>query len=165
MLGGQEERLGHIAALGGNTHRIVNAIGCFRREYDRNLRMETVAGDLGMSVSSFHHHFKAVATGLSPLQFQKRAGLQEALAPAQRTTGRCQHRLPGGLRRCPPTSAGNKTALSACRPCRMWRSCGRPARTPAAPTEFRCRSRRSDPPARRRPVAAMACAAAGWPSR
>ena len=77
MLGGQEERLGYIAALGGNTHRIVNAIGRFRREYDRNLRMETVAGDLGMSVSSFHHHFKAV-TGLSPLQFQKRVRLQEA---------------------------------------------------------------------------------------
>jgi AraC-like DNA-binding protein len=30
-----------------------------------------------MSVSSFHHHFKAV-TALSPLQFQKRLRLQEA---------------------------------------------------------------------------------------
>ncbi len=30
-----------------------------------------------MSVSSFHHHFKAV-TALSPLQYQKRLRLQEA---------------------------------------------------------------------------------------
>lgn len=30
-----------------------------------------------MSVSSFHHHFKAV-TAMSPLQFQKRLRLQEA---------------------------------------------------------------------------------------
>ena len=77
MLGGQEGRLGYIASLGGNTHRIVRAIGRFRKEYDQNLRMETVADDLGMSVSSFHHHFKAV-TGMSPLQFQKRLRLQEA---------------------------------------------------------------------------------------
>ena len=30
-----------------------------------------------MSVSGFHHHFKAV-TGMSPLQYQKRHRLQEA---------------------------------------------------------------------------------------
>lgn len=77
MLGDQDGRLGYIAALGGNTHRIVRAIGRFRKEYDQNLRMETVADELGMSVSSFHHHFKAV-TGMSPLQFQKRLRLQEA---------------------------------------------------------------------------------------
>ena len=39
--------------------------------------MEEIANDLGMSVSSFHHHFKTV-TALSPLQFQKRLRLQEA---------------------------------------------------------------------------------------
>jgi AraC-like DNA-binding protein len=36
-----------------------------------------MAQDLGMSVSSFHHHFKAV-TAMSPLQFQKQIRLQEA---------------------------------------------------------------------------------------
>ena len=35
------------------------------------------ARELGMSVSVFHHHFKAV-TALSPLQFQKRLRLLEA---------------------------------------------------------------------------------------
>jgi len=32
---------------------------------------------LGMSVSGFHHHFKAV-TAMSPIQFQKQLRLQEA---------------------------------------------------------------------------------------
>jgi AraC-like DNA-binding protein len=41
------------------------------------MRIEDMAQELGMSVSSFHHHFKAV-TAMSPLQFQKRLRLQEA---------------------------------------------------------------------------------------
>ena len=36
-----------------------------------------MARDLGMSVSGFHHHFKAL-TALSPLQYQKQLRLQEA---------------------------------------------------------------------------------------
>jgi len=39
--------------------------------------MEEMARELGMSVSSFHHHFKQV-TSMSPLQFQKQLRLQEA---------------------------------------------------------------------------------------
>ena len=39
--------------------------------------MEHIAQKLGMSISSFHHQFKAVTT-LSPLQYQKRLRLQEA---------------------------------------------------------------------------------------
>ncbi len=38
---------------------------------------EQFAHELGMSVSGFHHHCKAV-TAMSPLQFQKRLRLQEA---------------------------------------------------------------------------------------
>jgi len=41
------------------------------------LRIEDVAREIGMSVSGFHAHFKAV-TAMSPLQFQKRLRLQEA---------------------------------------------------------------------------------------
>jgi AraC-like DNA-binding protein len=40
-------------------------------------RIEDVAREIGMSVSGFHAHFKAV-TAKSPLQFQKRLRLQEA---------------------------------------------------------------------------------------
>ena len=77
LVGEQGGRLGHIAVLGGQTHRVTKAIERLRRDFDRPLRMENIAQDLNMSVSGFHHHFKAV-TAMSPLQFQKRLRLQEA---------------------------------------------------------------------------------------
>lgn len=77
LLGDQGSRLRHIAAPGGASHRIAKAIARLRQEYDQPLRIEAVARDLGMSVSGFHHHFKAV-TAMSPLQFQKQLRLQEA---------------------------------------------------------------------------------------
>ena len=77
LKGEQGNRLRHIAVLGGQNHRIVKAIERFREKFDQPLQIEDVARDLGMSLSGFHHHFKAV-TALSPLQFQKRLRLQEA---------------------------------------------------------------------------------------
>ena len=77
LLGDQCDRLRYIVVQNGNTHHIARAIERFRREFDQPLPIEHVAQELGMSVSSFHHHFKAV-TALSPLQFQKRLRLQEA---------------------------------------------------------------------------------------
>ena len=77
LKGEQGGRLRHTAALGGHTHRIVEAIERLRKDFDRPLRVEDIARDFGMSVSGFHHHFKAV-TAMSPLQFQKQVRLQEA---------------------------------------------------------------------------------------
>jgi AraC-like DNA-binding protein len=77
LMGEQGSRLRYAAALGGNTHRIAAAIGRLHKEFDQPLRIEEIASDLGMSVSGFHHHFKAV-TAMSPLQFQKQLRLQEA---------------------------------------------------------------------------------------
>jgi len=77
LRGEQGGRLSHVAALGGHTHRIVEAIERLRKEFDQPLRIEDIARELGMSVSGFHHHFKAV-TAMSPLQFQKQLRLQEA---------------------------------------------------------------------------------------
>jgi AraC-like DNA-binding protein len=77
LRGEQGGRLRHIAALGGHTHRIARALERLRQDFDQPLRVEEMARELGMSVSGFHHHFKAV-TALSPLQFQKRLRLQEA---------------------------------------------------------------------------------------
>jgi AraC-like DNA-binding protein len=76
-MGAQGERLCQIALQGGHSHRIARAIEWLREEYDQSLRIEDLARELGMSVSSFHHHFKAV-TAMSPLQFQKQIRLQEA---------------------------------------------------------------------------------------
>ena len=77
LMGEQGGRLRQIAVLGGHSHRIARAIERLRKDFDRPLRIEDIARDLGMSVSGFHHHFRAV-TAMSPLQFQKRMRLQEA---------------------------------------------------------------------------------------
>jgi len=70
-------RLRHVAAPGGQAHRMARAVETLQRNFDQTLRIEEVARELGMSVSGFHAHFKA-ATALSPLQFQKQLRLQEA---------------------------------------------------------------------------------------
>jgi AraC-like DNA-binding protein len=77
LLGKQGDRLRHIAVMAGYTSPIAKAIERLREEFDQNLRIEDVAQEIGMSVSSFHHQFKAV-TALTPLQFQKQLRLQEA---------------------------------------------------------------------------------------
>jgi AraC-like DNA-binding protein len=73
----QSDRLRHIAALGGYTPHITKAIEQLHQDFDQPLRIDSMARELGVSVSGFHHHFKAV-TAMSPLQFQKRLRLQEA---------------------------------------------------------------------------------------
>jgi AraC-like DNA-binding protein len=77
LMGAQSDRLRHLAVMGGYTTPIAKAIERLRQEYDQPLRIEQLARELGMSVSGFHHHFKAV-TAMSPLQFQKQLRLQEA---------------------------------------------------------------------------------------
>jgi len=77
LIGKQGTRLRHLAILGGYTSHIARAVARLRQDFDQPLRIEQMARELGMSISGFHHHFKAV-TALSPLQFQKQLRLQEA---------------------------------------------------------------------------------------
>jgi AraC-like DNA-binding protein len=77
LMGAQGDRLRHIAVLSAATYDIARAIERLRKEYDQPIRIESIARELGMSVSGFHHHFKTV-TAMSPLQYQKRLRLQEA---------------------------------------------------------------------------------------
>ncbi|WP_233452047.1 AraC family transcriptional regulator [Rubrobacter xylanophilus] len=77
LRGDQGARLRQIAIRDGHAHRIARAMERLREDLARPLRVEEIARELGMSTSSFHHHFKAV-TAMSPLQFQKRLRLQEA---------------------------------------------------------------------------------------
>jgi AraC-like DNA-binding protein len=77
LIGDQGDRLRHLAVLGGYTPYIARAVERLRQEFDQPLRIEQIAHELGMSVSGFHHRFKAV-TAMSPLQFQKQLRLQEA---------------------------------------------------------------------------------------
>ena len=66
-----------LAHLEGAARRIARAVAVVRSEFDRPLRVERLAAAAGMSLSSFHQHFRAV-TSLSPLQFQKQLRLIEA---------------------------------------------------------------------------------------
>jgi AraC-like DNA-binding protein len=78
LAGGEGARLGHLlASSSGDPRRIAKAIGHLQEHYDKPLSIESVARELGMSVSGFHHQFKSV-TAMSPLQFQKQIRLQAA---------------------------------------------------------------------------------------
>jgi AraC-like DNA-binding protein len=77
LVGEQGDRLQHVAVLDGSTHRIAKAVERLRKGFDQPLRVESIAREIGMSVSGFQHHFKTV-TSMSPLQFQKHLRLHEA---------------------------------------------------------------------------------------
>jgi AraC-like DNA-binding protein len=77
LIGPQAGRMRHLATFGGHAHRMVRAVEKLRTNFDKPLRIESIARELGMSLSGFHAHFKAV-TNMSPLQFQKQLRLQEA---------------------------------------------------------------------------------------
>jgi AraC-like DNA-binding protein len=76
LVAGQGPRLAYMLSS-GDTQRISKAIGLMRERFDEPLPVETIARELGMSVTVFHHHFKSV-TAMSPLQYQKHIRLQEA---------------------------------------------------------------------------------------
>jgi AraC-like DNA-binding protein len=77
LKGEQGARLSHLLAAGADTRRISRALKQLREHIDAPLRIESIARELGMSVSGFHHHFKSV-TAMSPVQYQKQLRLQEA---------------------------------------------------------------------------------------
>ncbi len=69
-----------IRALGvtdSHAQRVGRAVTLIREGFAQPLRVEQLAETAGMSVSSFHQHFRAI-TSLSPLQFQKQLRLIEA---------------------------------------------------------------------------------------
>jgi AraC-like DNA-binding protein len=70
-------RLGQIAITETPSNRIAAAISWLKENFMHPLRIEELAGRVGMSVSSLHHHFKA-ATAITPIQYQKQLRLHEA---------------------------------------------------------------------------------------
>lgn len=77
MQSGHGRMLRQLAQDDSRLSRIRRAIEHIRHHYDQPLRTEALALIAGMSVPSFHRHFKA-ATGMSPLQYQKSLRLQTA---------------------------------------------------------------------------------------
>ncbi|WP_156902046.1 AraC family transcriptional regulator [Azohydromonas australica] len=70
-------RIAQLAVVDGHSQRVARAIDWLRQRFHEQLRVEELAREAHMSVSSLHHHFKAV-TAMSPLQYQKQLRLQEA---------------------------------------------------------------------------------------
>ncbi|HTJ59248.1 MAG TPA: AraC family transcriptional regulator [Devosiaceae bacterium] len=77
LQGAHGPMLRQIAREESRLSQVRRAIDWIRRNFDQPLRTEALADVAGMSVPSFHRHFKA-ATAMSPLQFQKTLRLQAA---------------------------------------------------------------------------------------
>ncbi|MBX4872529.1 AraC family transcriptional regulator [Rhizobium bangladeshense] len=77
LLGEQGDRLRQIAMAESKLSQINKAISIIKKNFDKALKIEEIAAQVNMSVSSFHQHFKTV-TAMSPLQYQKQIRLQEA---------------------------------------------------------------------------------------
>ena len=70
-------RVAQMGFAESSVQRIAKAISWLRGNYSQPMKVEELAEMVHMSVSSFHEHFKAVAS-MSPLQYQKVLRLQEA---------------------------------------------------------------------------------------
>lgn len=66
-----------VGIADSQTQRIVSVIERLKEQYATQVSMTELARLAGMSVSSFHAHFKKVTT-LTPLQYQKHLRLREA---------------------------------------------------------------------------------------
>ncbi|APC17836.1 AraC family transcriptional regulator [Pseudomonas frederiksbergensis] len=73
----QGHRLYEIAVANSQSHRISQAIKWLNGNYEQPLRIDELAKEVNLSVSTLHHRFKAM-TAMSPLQYQKQLRLQEA---------------------------------------------------------------------------------------
>ncbi|MDT4851329.1 HTH-type transcriptional activator RhaS [compost metagenome] len=77
MVGEAGARLRQIATVDTQSHQVARAIASLNARFAEPLRVETLARESGMSLSTFHHHFKAL-TAMSPLQYQKQRRLTES---------------------------------------------------------------------------------------
>lgn len=77
LQGPQGGLLRQIAREDSRLSRVRRAIDWIRTHFDQAMRVEELAEIAGMSIPSFHRHFKA-ATAMSPLQYQKTLRLHAA---------------------------------------------------------------------------------------
>ena len=70
-------RLYEIATENSQTHRVSRAVSWLNGNFEQPLRIDSLAREANLSVSTLHHRFKAM-TAMSPLQYQKQLRLNEA---------------------------------------------------------------------------------------
>ena len=69
--------LREMAITGTRGNRIAKAVDWIRRNYRQPLKVEELASEVGMGISTLYHHFHEI-TAMSPLQYQKMLRLTEA---------------------------------------------------------------------------------------
>ncbi|PZG14217.1 AraC family transcriptional regulator [Nonomuraea aridisoli] len=77
MNGPQGAMVRQIGSADSRMSLVARAVKWLRPRYNQVIRMEDLAGHLGVSISSLNRHFRAV-TAMSPLQYQKQLRLQAA---------------------------------------------------------------------------------------
>ena len=77
LQGEQGALLRQVATAGSHLSQIARAIDWIREHYAEPTSVEDLAAQAGMSLTSFHRHFKAITT-MSPLQYRTQFRLQEA---------------------------------------------------------------------------------------
>lgn len=77
LISEQGARLRQMASVGSQGHKIGQAVEWIKKHYQQPLRVENLAANVQMSVSTFHHHFRML-TSMTPLQYQKWLRLNEA---------------------------------------------------------------------------------------
>ncbi len=77
LCGGQGDALQALANRHTHFSQIAKSIRRIQEEYAENITIEALAQEINMSVSAFHHNFKAV-TSNSPLQYLKSYRLHKA---------------------------------------------------------------------------------------
>lgn len=77
LMSDQAPLLRHIASVGSKGHRIAKAIDWIKLNYASPLRVDHLASQVQMGLSTFHQHFRQL-TAMSPLQYQKWIRLNEA---------------------------------------------------------------------------------------
>jgi AraC-like DNA-binding protein len=79
ITGNQGAMVRQIGLADSRLSLIGRSVSWLRHHYDETVRVDDLARLSGMSVSSFHRHFRAV-TAMTPIQYQKLIRLQEARA-------------------------------------------------------------------------------------
>jgi len=77
LQGEQGSLLRQVAISGSHLSQVGRAADWIRSHYAEPVAVEALADQAGMSVTSFHRHFKAI-TMMSPLQYRTQIRLQEA---------------------------------------------------------------------------------------
>lgn len=77
LVGDHGAHLRQMTVAGSQRQQIARAICWLKAHFTKPCRIEELAGHVNMSVSTFHHHFRAL-TAMSPLQYQKWLRLNEA---------------------------------------------------------------------------------------